>query len=451
MKYRANSICSFGLSLAALVYLLGYKSHESSFSTANVLHIWDKTDLLLFDKNPQKSFLSVDSNYRLKKFITIKNMFVNFYESHCFNQKKTKTNFDIDAASEYEIDPCLEDSLIEDVNGFSNVETIRDFCEPDCYDEKRIKTFNPCIDVIPSARGCIETNGPYLEAAYLYWHSSIEDVSVTSNIQPISTNQTKETIKQINYKYDSGFKLGLGYNLSYDSWDIFANWTRLHTHPSSSWSSTTQSLSTSLLAPFASSALVSNSAHSRWSLHFDTVDLELGRHLFLGRNLAIRPYVGLKGAWVTSTLHTSYNGINNLVFNSADVFLRDRNQGIGLRFGMQGRWDLWCSDFAILGNIAGAVLWNNMKVKNTTNAFNLDGTLGGGSKNAHYRTLKPLVECFIGLDWGSCFCRKYYLNVAAGYEMQFWWDYNIFFAQFRNTTMYDLRLHGLTTTITVDF
>ncbi|WP_205030276.1 Lpg1974 family pore-forming outer membrane protein, partial [Cereibacter sphaeroides] len=102
------------------------------------------------------------------------------------------------------------------------------FCEPDCCDEKRVKSFDPCIDVTPSARGCIETTGPYLEAAYLYWRSSIEDLSVTSNIQQISTNQTKETIKQIDYKYESGFKLGLGYNLSYDYWDIFANWTRLH-------------------------------------------------------------------------------------------------------------------------------------------------------------------------------------------------------------------------------
>lgn len=327
-----------------------------------------------------------------------------------------------------------------------------DFCKPDCCDEKRVKSFDPCIDVTPSARGCIETTGPYLETAYLYWRSSIEDLSVTSNIQQISTNQTKETIKQIDYKYESGFKLGLGYNLSYDYWDIFANWTRLHTQPHSSWSSTSQTLNASLLAPFEGSGILgSNSASSRWNLHFDTVDLELGRRLFLGRNLAIRPYAGLKGAWVTSRLNTSYTGINSLVFNSADVSLKDRNQGIGLRFGMQGRWDLGCSNFAILANIAGAVLWNNIKVQNNTTENRLDGTLGGGSKHAHYRTLKPLVECFIGLDWGSCFCKKYYLGVSAGYEMQFWWDYNTFFVAPRNTTMYDLKLHGLTATITIDF
>jgi hypothetical protein len=77
--------------------------------------------------------------------------------------------------------------------------------------------------------------------------------------------------------------------------------------------------------------------------------------------------------------------------------------------------------------------------------------LGGGSKHAHYRTLTPLVECFIGLDWGSCFYKKYYLGISAGYEMQFWWDYNTFFVAYRNTTMYDLKLHGLTATITIDF
>ena len=449
MKHRTNSICSFGLSLVALVYLLGYKPHESSFSTSSLLNIWDKKDLLLFDKNPENTFLSVESDHESKKSLNLEK-FVDFYKR--FSEKKTNSNFRLPSdysACEEIIDSYLEDRCcsIKNLYDSSNI----DFCEPDCCDEKRIKTFDPCIDATPSARGCIEKSGPYLEAAYLYWHSSIEDLAVTSNVQPISTNQTKETIKQINYKYNSGFKLGIGYNLSYDYWDIFANWTRLHTHPSSSWSSTTQSLSTSLLDPFGSGGLGSNSVYSRWSLHFDSVDLELGRRLFLGRNLAIRPYAGLKGAWVSSKLHTSYTGINSLVFSSANVFLKDRNQGVGLRFGMQGRWDLWCSNFAVLGNIAGAVLWNNMKVKNTTNAFNVDGTLGGGNKNAHYRTLKPLVECFIGLDWGSCFCKKYYLGISAGYEMQFWWDYNIFFNQPRNTTMYGLRLHGLTTAISIDF
>lgn len=406
MKYHTNSIFGLGLSIVALVYLLGCKTHESSFYVSDLLNKWDNKGLPLFNKKaPQDVFLCSEPNSFRKK-------------------------------SSYK-EPVYTD-----------------FCEPDCCDEKRVKSFDPCIDVTPSARGCIETTGPYLEAAYLYWRSSIEDLSVTSDIQRQGTLQIKETIKQIDYKYESGFKLGLGYNLSYDYWDIFANWTRLHTQPHSSWSSTSQTLNASLLAPFEGSGILgSNSVNSRWNLHFDTVDLELGRRLFLGRNLAIRPYAGLKGAWVTSRLNTSYAGINSSVFNSANVSLKDRNQGIGLRFGMQGRWDLGCSNFAILANIAGAILWNNIKTTNNTDEFLSNGSLalGGGSKHAHYRTLKPLVECFIGLDWGSCFCKKYYLGVSAGYEMQFWWDYNTFFVATRNTTMYDLKLHGLTATITIDF
>ncbi|MGL5627035.1 MAG: Lpg1974 family pore-forming outer membrane protein [Candidatus Rhabdochlamydia sp.] len=429
MKHRTHSIFGLGISVAVLVYLLGYKTHEVSFSVSDLLNEWDRKTLSLFNKKtPIDVFSYLESNTPS----------IDFSKADYCDEKKIKP-----------FDSCV-------ANVFSCIEfeepTQTDFCEPNCCDEKRIKTFNPCIDVTASARGCVETTGPYLEAAYLFWHSSIEDLSVTSNIQPISINQTKEKIKQLNYKYESGFKLGLGYNLSYDYWDVLINWTRLHSQPESSWSSTTQSLHASLLAPFEGAGILgSNSVHSRWKLHFDTVDLELGRRLFLGRNLAVRPYAGLKGAWVTSKLNTSYAGINSLVFDAANVSLKDRNQGIGLRFGMQGRWDLGCSNFAILANIAGAVLWNNIKVQNVTNEFRLDGTLGGGVKEAHYHALKPLMECFIGLDWGSCFCKKYYLGISAGYEMQFWWDYNTFFITSRNTTAYDLRLHGLTATITIDF
>jgi hypothetical protein len=393
-----------GLSIVALVYLLGCKTHESSFSTSNVFNRWDNKGLSLFNKKE-------------------------FEDIFLYQESNTSS-------------PYKEPVYI-------------DFCEPDCCDEKRIKSFDPCIDVTPSAKGCIETTESYyLEAAYLYWHSSIEGLSVTSNIQRQGAFQIKETIEQIDYKYESGFKLGLGYNLSYDYWDVFANWTRLRTQPHSSWSSKSQTLNASLLDPFERfNILGSSSIRSHWNLHFDSVDLELGRRLFLGRNLAIRPYAGLKGAWVTSKLNTSYFGINRSSFNSANVFLKNRNQGIGLRFGMQSRWDLSCSNFAILTKIAGTVLWNSMKTRNDTNEFNSSGSLvlGGGSKYDHYRTLKPLVECFIGLDWGSCFCKKYYLGVSAGYEMQFWWNYNTFFVAPKNTTMYDLNLHGLTSTITMDF
>lgn len=424
MKHHTHSIFGFGLSVAVLVYLLGYKTHEVSFSVLDLLNEWDRKTLSLFNK---KVYADGSSNAP----------YIDFSEDDCYDEKKVNP-FDSYIADAFS---CIE---LE--------EPLLDFCEPNGCDEKRIKTFNPCIDVTPSARGCIETTNLYLEAAYLFWHSSIEDLSVTSNIESISINQTKETIKQINYKYESGFKLGLGYNLSYDYWDVLINWTRLHSQPKSSWNSTTQSLNATLLAPFEGAGILgSNSVHSRWKLHFDTVDLELGRRLFLGRNLAVRPYAGLKGAWITSKLNTSYAGINSLVFNAANVSLKDRNQGIGLRFGMQGRWDLGCSNFAILANIAGAVLWNNIKVQNVTNEFRLDNTLGGGVKKANYHALNPLVECFIGLDWGSCFSKKYYLGISAGYEMQFWWDYSTFFIAPRNTTSYDLRLHGLTATITIDF
>jgi hypothetical protein len=410
MKYHTNSVFGIGLSVAALVYLFGCQLEGSSFSSSNLFSKWDYF-YELYKKNPRDVFLCPEPSNSIKKAPSSVNV--------------------------TSIDPC----------------------EPVCCDEKRVKYFDPCIDVTPSARGCIETNGPYLEVAYIYWRSSIEDLTITSQIDTLPNGQTKETLKQTDYKYDSGFKLGLGCNLSYDHWDIFANWTRLHTQPSSSWSSASASLDTTLLAPFEGSGpgfLNCNSVQSLWNLHFDTIDLELGRRLFLGRNLAIRPYAGLKGAWVTSRLHTAYTGINDRNLDStrndyANVFLKDRNQGIGLRFGMQGRWDLGCSNFAILGNIAGAILWNNIKSHNTTDQILMDSSLVGGIKQAHYRTLKPLVECFLGLDWGSCFCKKYYLGVSAGYEMQFWWDYNTFFSESRNTTMYDLRLHGLTATITIDF
>jgi hypothetical protein len=68
MKHHTNSIFGLGLSIVALVYLLGCKTHESSFSVSDLFNRWDNKGLSLFNKKDSKDvFLCSEPNSFRKK------------------------------------------------------------------------------------------------------------------------------------------------------------------------------------------------------------------------------------------------------------------------------------------------------------------------------------------------------------------------------------------------
>ena len=91
------------------------------------------------------------------------------------------------------------------------------------------KYYDPCVDVTPSARGCLPcyNSGPYIVGSFIYWRSSFDEMDFAATTTNPNGNITTIVLKQEEFDYKPGFKLGLGYNFAYDGWDIFVNWTWL--------------------------------------------------------------------------------------------------------------------------------------------------------------------------------------------------------------------------------
>ena len=92
----------------------------------------------------------------------------------------------------------------------------------------------------------------------------------------------------------------------------------------------------------------STKTYGYWKLHYNVLDLEIGRNYFISRKIALRPHVGLRGVWIdldytanyasewtfqTLPAATAISLAANTAFKATNDF-----EGIGVRSGGDLMW-----------------------------------------------------------------------------------------------------------------
>ncbi len=319
------------------------------------------------------------------------------------------------------------------------------------------KQFDPHSDVTPSSRGCNNT-GFYMAGSFIYWKSGYTDMMISSRVQNPGVQTSKNKKISLDTQYDPGFKLGIGCNFHRDVWDIFFNWTWLQSNLTDKQHTHTPKLATFLgnIVPQESSINLTHQFKARWHFDFDALDLELGRNFYISKYISIRPFAGLKGSLIKHNLEMTYvtpiDPAGTSLQSSMHSQYKDHIWGIGPRLGINSRWVLGQSNFAFLANAAGSIIWEDFHPSSSTNYLNAQGApVRIGKMHGHQQELNPVAEVFLGFDWGRCLRKHFYVNLSAGYEMQYWWN------QEKTSSFFDIEpskafnLHGLTTTLRLDF
>jgi len=246
----------------------------------------------------------------------------------------------------------------------------------------------------------------FLTADFIYWKATQDGLSVTDLIG--------SSIITPNFKWEPGFKVGLGLNLSHDGWDVYAQYTWLH------------------------SSSHKNATSGDWHLHFNVIDLELGRNFYVSQFLTIRPHFGLKGTWQeqgitgASTAYTTF-----LATQKQDTW------GLGISSGLNTAWHFTTS-WSIFGDIAWSAMWTHY------NAATTDFSPSLKLKGDNYR-IRNVAEFELGLRWETWFYDdNYHLAIEAGWEEQIWSNYGSFI-RLSNDGQSDLSLHGLNLKFRFDF
>lgn len=261
----------------------------------------------------------------------------------------------------------------------------------------------------------------------LYWHPKVggTEYAATKN-GAVTTYPQIGRVKDHDFKWDWGFRAGLGGLLPHDQWDLCANFTFYENDDTSSTHKRAPATAYALKGFFGGNF---SRAKTSFEIMYLNLDLELGRRYFMSRYLAFRPHLGVKAARIRLQQRARYNFSplepGGLAGEYYHVKNRSDSDGIGPRVGAQGTWFIGYG-FRLFSDVSAALLYNRdevrMKEKASQGAssYNVNIRLSG---DGHHFT--PFFQMFSGLSWGSYLNEeKFFLLFKLGYEVQYYFRQN---------------------------
>lgn len=322
-------------------------------------------------------------------------------------------------------------------------------------------TCGPDWIVTPNAGPCVQCGADiFLTVDFIYWTIREDGLgfallnnSTTGLATPFAE---KGRVYHPDWRFEPGFKVGLGFFFGHDGWDLYGNYT---------WLRTRKTLQTAfpkdnkvLTDPYVWTPGLLNTvsqASGEWKHDFNVVDLELGRNFFVSRCLYLRPHVGFKGTWQDQDMDVTFLGTNGASNPAKDEGNHDLDfWGVGVRAGLDTSWH-FNRCFSLFGDIAASVLWGrfkaNAKLINedlSTNIFAVPFYAGDS-----FHTTKPVLEGIFGIRFEDWFCcDEFHYGIEAGWEMQWWGEQNQFLSTFAIENRHgDLTIQGFTLKFRFDF
>jgi hypothetical protein len=313
----------------------------------------------------------------------------------------------------------------------------------------------------------------FITADFIWWKASEEGLAFSGNginfdlakIDTLYSSPDKGRLATVGEKWAPGFKVGLGLNMGHDGWDLYTQYTWLRASDSSSQSGPSY---VPEIFPASDPLIHGNKNTSKWDLHFNVIDLELGRNFYLSQFLTMRPHVGLKGTWQNHDWKSKYF-CNNILIPYEDAQGQERSQaftgpyrnekryevwGIGVRSGLNVAWYM-SKSWSIYGDLAFSTLWTNYY--KSTQKLDLDDTTTSKSRgfinveNDNTYTCKYIGELELGLRWETWFYDdNYHFAIQAGWEQQTWMNWSKF-PEFLSSVSRDFSVQGLNLKFRFDF
>jgi len=334
--------------------------------------------------------------------------------------------------------------------------------------------------VLTTSRPCNDV-GVYFFVDALYWYTDIgnTDYAFVPTSPTLSFNTSGKN-EQYSFKWNWGFKVGLGFDLDHDEWDtdFYYTWLVSKTHPNSFTVAVGQeakSLDTNF--PEFGGSIAAGSANAK--LNFNVLDWELGRWFYISDSISIRPFTGLKGSWINLKETVSFNNSTLFTvptFTGYSAKNRTKSWAVGPSAGIKSNWYFGSGNtidpcdghvrsrphFSIFGDFSGALMYSHFQNKHSeVSTGPATATVYGFTPSHLNRNLMvPVLTGFMGLAYDTCFnCDKYHFGIRLGYELQYWFRQNQRFAfddatvvpRYTRSTSEDLALQGMTLDIRFDF
>ncbi|NGX36932.1 MAG: hypothetical protein K1000chlam2_00078 [Chlamydiae bacterium] len=301
-------------------------------------------------------------------------------------------------------------------------------------------------------------NGDWvITVAGFYWNSHQDgmEYAIENNVEnPGSNIINLEGSQQINrlidakyktpdFDWDFGFKVGLGYNTTCDGWDFGVLWTwyrgKAIDHVEAEADDNRVLLPLwSAYAPLQGGTLYATDIENNWKVEVNLVDLELGREYWTSKYLTLRPFVGIRIAYLNQNYCIKHKGGSFSANNQAggptalqqawnnEVELENDFKSAGLRAGLDTLWNFGCG-WGLYGNFALSILYGRFDFEHDeTNRRATDPhekAKIADAKNS-FRASRGAADLALGVQWHGMFCQCQY-----GFTVMLGWEHHLFFDQ----------------------
>lgn len=262
-----------------------------------------------------------------------------------------------------------------------------------------VKTPAQNADPNPSARFGTSSKSNFFLSGEALWLKPLTQENAEYVITESSQNETR-TYKRFQNDFQAGVRAAIGYNTSYDGWDLVLSYIGFNYDHSNTY--LYQNLYRS----------INDHGRIKYTYNLNWGDLDLGRLFKVSRRLNVRPHAGIRSVWLTQKAKVDYT---NAAGNSNN-YVHDTYKGtlVGVEAGVDSLWFL-SKQFSIYANFAASLLSNSQNAKKT--AFHAStGVTSDYSFNYNSRIVSNF-DLSLGLRWDKNFSNdNYHFGINLGYE-----------------------------------
>lgn len=307
-------------------------------------------------------------------------------------------------------------------------------------------TYTPKVNEVPANPRVTDTFYPELRngdrvwlVADMLWFVPDEDALAFTNEKTdlfVSPVVTRKCVIEPEFDWDFGFRVGLGYIFSDRKWDMSLSWLHFAT-------SSQQTIDTDLgigCVQFGRFPIWSLScdtlcfdfitqAKMHWKLKINLLDLTFGRLFEFGKTFFLRPFFGLRGAWIDQRDKVQYSGgvfVNGLTVSQLlsmcgddHIFMKNNFWGVGPIVGIEPQLNLG-RGLRVYAGVAGT---------GAVGQFNIhqkERYLDSVRFNHHDHPVKWrwILDADAGIMWETWLCSQRF-----ALTFKFGWEYHLFFDQ----------------------
>lgn len=299
-----------------------------------------------------------------------------------------------------------------------------------------------------------------VSASALFWQPHEEGLDyVINNESGTAFANGNASVERINFDWDWGFRIELGYQIPCDRMDLTAIWTRFDGRGSDS---STAALFGGLFQIWTipgSGLTAAEFAKAKWRSCLNMVDLRMSACFTPCCFLELTPFIALSGVWIDQKFDIDSSGgsstqISNAIVILDEIKMKNDFWGIGPKAGLETTWCLFCG-ISFYGNIDAAIFYGRFDLEQSETVqltgLNTPITYLDINNNKFYLS-RVALDINIGLKWEcTCFTDCCHFGLWAGWENLYFFGQNqlmrfqtVAFPGINTANQGDLTYQGLT-------